>query len=131
MRFYLSHPIRGSKGDKATAVDMKQNNDRAIEIANYIRDSITLEIEVYVPAEHEEFVLRTLKFNYLTIDQILAIDCSIIDTCDAVLIYSPDGNIVSGCKVEHDHAIKNDIPVCVFKDVTDVITWVSEFILRV
>lgn len=130
MKFYLSHPIRGSKGDKATAVDMKQNNDQAIEIAKFIRNAITPEIDIHVPAEMEEFVLTAYYLGILSEKQILAVDCKIIEGCDAILLYSPDGNIAGGCKIEYDHAIDIGIPVYVFKDENEAVFWVSEFILR-
>ncbi len=130
MKFYLSHPIRGSKGDKATAVDMKQNNDRAIEIADFIRNAVTPDIDIHVPAEMEKFVLTAYYLGILSEEQILTVDCKIVETCDAVLLYSPDGSIGGGCKIEYEHALKNNIPVCVFQNENEAVFWVSEFILR-
>ena len=130
MKFYLSHPIQGEAGDKATAEDMQTNNEAAIAIANYIRKHITPDIDIHVPAKMEKFVLAAYKMNMLTRDDILAVDCKIIEGCDAVLIYAPFGNVVSGCKVELDHAVRCHIPVFIFEDAKIAVEMIAQFVLR-
>ena len=130
MKFYLSHPIRGEKGDKATADDIQYNNEAAIGIANYIRKHITSNIDVHVPAEMENFVYTAYNMGVLDEHQILAVDCKIIESCDAVLIYAPFGNVVSGRKVELDHAIRCYIPVFIFEDAQIAVEMIAQFVLR-
>lgn len=130
MKLYLSHPIRGEKGDKATADDMKFNNEAAIGIANYIRKHITSDINIHVPAEMEKFVYTAYKMNVLDEHQILAVDCKIIEGCDAVLIYAPFGSVVSGCQIELEHAIRCHKPVFIFEDAKTAVDMVAQFILR-
>ena len=130
MKFYLSHPIRGSKGKDATVDDMRKNNGAAIVVANYLRDNLIASVDIHVPAEMEEFVLIAYNMAYLTEKQILAVDCKIIDSCDAVIIYAPEGSVNGGCKIELDHAIKYNIPVFIGKDVETLLNMITEFIVR-
>lgn len=130
MKFYLSHPIQGEKGDDTTIKDVQRNNEAAIMVANYIQNEITPNIDIHVPAKMEEFVLTAYKMNILTREQILAVDCKIIEDCDAVLIYAPFGNVVSGCKVELDHALRCYKPVFIFEDAKTAVNMIAEFILR-
>lgn len=130
MKLYLSHPIQGEKGDKATVEDIQFNNESAIAIAEYIYRHITADIDIHVPAKMEEFVLTAYKMNILTREQILAVDCKIIEGCDAVLIYAPFGNVVSGCKVELDYALRCQKPVFIFEDAKTAVKMIAEFILR-
>ncbi len=131
MRFYLSHSIRGKYGKDATNVQMKENCDRAILIANLIRNAIP-SIDIYCPAEHEDFVLTAYQKHYVTEEQILNVDCAIIDECYGVIIYVPEGDeLQGGRKIEYDHAIKHNIRVWRFNDVEKIINQLAEFILRV
>lgn len=130
MKFYLSHPIRGEKGDKATAEDIQKNNEAAVAIANYIRNEITANIDIHVPAEMENFVDVAYRMNILDVQDILAVDCKIIESCDAVLIYAPFGNVVSGCKTELDHALRCHKPIFIFEDAHGAVEMIAQFVLR-
>ena len=130
MRFYLSHPIRGEAGDKATATDIQKNNEAAIAIANYIRNEITADIDIHVPAEMEAFVDLAYRMEILDVEDILTVDCKIIEDCDAVLIYAPFGSIVSGCKVELDHALRYYKPVFIFDCGSMAVEMIAQFVLR-
>ena len=130
MKFYLSHPIQGEAGDKATTEDVQKNNEAAIAIASYIQNKITAAIDIHVPAKMEEFVLTAYKMNVLTRDDILAVDCKIIEGCDAVLIYAPFGNVVSGCKIELNHALRCHKPVFIFEDARGAVEMIAQFVLR-
>ena len=114
-KIYLSHPIRGAKGANATREDMEANNKIAIVIGKAIerwyRDKfLNEEISVYVPGEHDEFVMLGYENGTLTEKQILDIDCQIITTCD--MVYALSGEVVShGMQVEIDFANGHNIPV--------------------
>lgn len=131
MRFYVSHSIRGKHGKNATPAQMKANCDAIMDIAKKLREVIPV-ADLYVPAEHEDFVGIAYREGYLTEKQILDVDCQIIlDTCDAIIIYVPQGDkLQGGRKVEHDYAVLNCIPVFVFEYTWEVIEWVSNFIMR-
>ena len=129
MKFYLSHSIRGKYGNTATNMQMKENCEKAILIANLIRNALP-SIEIYCPAEHEDFVLTAYQKHYITEKQILDVDCSIIDNCTGVIIYVPEGDVLQGGrKIEFEYA-KDKKLVLIFKDVEDIINQLAEFILR-
>ena len=70
--------------------------------------------------------------KYLNEKQILEIDCSIIDSCDAVIIFLPpdDSELQGGRLIEYKHAIKTGKPVCEFQCAVDAVTWLTEFIKK-
>ena len=100
MKVYLSHCIRGAKGTDATAEDMQANCSCAKRYGEELR---AVRFDVHIPAEHEDFVNRAYNMNLLTEEQILAVDCAIIDACDAVVVLDM-GHISRGMQVEIDHA---------------------------
>ena len=130
MKFYLSHPIRGEKGDKATAEDIRKNNEAAIAVAEYIETHVTANVDIHVPARMEGFVDVAYRMNILDVQDILAVDCKIIESCDAVLVYAPFGNVVSGCKIELEHALRCHKPVFIFEDAHGAVNMIAEFVLR-
>jgi nucleoside 2-deoxyribosyltransferase len=102
---------------------MKENCDAMIRLANQLRKALP-NIEFYVPAEHEDFVSIAYALNYLSEEEILEIDCKIIDYCDAVIVLVPQGDeLQGGRKVEYDHAVENNIPVCVYCLVGEATNW--------
>ena len=131
MKFYLSHSIRGKAGKHATPTQMKENCDAIIAIVAKLREAIPI-AELYVPAESEPFVQRAYDSGYITENAILHVDCQIIkDLCDAVIIYIPDGDELQGGRlIEWQFAIDNNIPVFIFRDVGEAISYVADMILR-
>ena len=130
MKLYMGHPIAGLAGDKATETEIAANCEAAIAVVKYIRDNITSKINIHVPAEMENFVHLAYLMGILTIEQILAVDCKIIEGCDALLIYAPFGSVVSGCKVELDHALRCHKPVFIFEDAHGAVEMIAQFVLR-
>lgn len=99
LRAYLSHPIRGAKGAVATQEDMEANNRKAIEFAWQLRARFP-GLDLYVPAEHDEFVMHAYMAGYLTEQEILDVDCTILRKCDLLIVYMPDGHVSSGMSRE-------------------------------
>lgn len=67
----------------------------------------------------------------LSIDQILEIDCKIIDNCEGVIVYVPEGDELQGGRlVEYNHAVSTGKPVCVFSEVEQIITYLTSYMLR-
>ncbi len=132
MKFYLSHSIQGKYGKDATPTQMKENCDAAISIADAIRATLkNATVEIYTPAEHEDFVGIAYRDEYLTIEQVLEIDCKIIDTCDGVIVYvTPDDPLNGGRLVEYCHAEKTNKPVMIFQEMAPVISWLTHQIVR-
>lgn len=125
MKVYCSHSIQGKYGKDATETQMKENCEAMIELAEQLRKAL-LDIEFYVPAEHEDFVHIAYKSGYLMIDEILEIDCLIIDDCDAVIVLVPeDDELQGGRKVEYDYAIDAAIPAMVYSKVGEAIEWLA------
>ena len=132
MKVYLSHSIRGPKGKDASHADMKENCRRVLIPGNYIRRQLP-SVELYIPAEHEDFVQRAYDMGLLTEQQILAVDCKIIDSCDAVIIFLPldDNELQGGRLVEYNYTVgKTNKPVFVFHDATKTVHWLSGLMLR-
>lgn len=103
---YFSHSIRGKKSAKATDEDMLRNCHAALEVAQWIR-RVVPDIELYVPAEHEDFVQICYREKYLTEEQILEVDCKILERQDFYIVHEVDGWLGGGIKVEMDHAKKH------------------------
>jgi hypothetical protein len=125
LKGYMSHPIRGPLKDKATPEQIRANCDMAKEVAMRIRyymdfNHPDIDLDLYVPAEHESFVLRAFRNDMLTVQQILHIDCQIIeeDYNGVLLVFAPYGPPVEGCSIELKHAVKCGIAVLVFKDMS-------------
>jgi len=70
------------------------------------------DVNWYVPAEHEDFVHIAYLKGYITNEQILDVDCAILEGCDGLLVFKPDGFISNGMKIEIDWASAH----CVEKD---------------
>lgn len=127
---YFSHPIRGIKGAAATQEEIDANCKRAVDVASFIvLDCISynIDIDIYCPGRHDEFVQIAYQQKILTEDQILDIDCEILSRRDLLLAYAPDVSISNGMRREINHAIKLSIPNLIFseKEVVKVAGWIK------
>lgn len=112
---YFSHPIRGAAGESATPEQIH----RACRDCSWMARRIQTEmaIDLYVPADHDEFVQIAYKGGLLTERAILLTDCEILAKRDFVLAYDPSGQMVSrGMRVEIEHALAIGKPVFLFKN---------------
>ena len=132
MQFYLSHSIRGKSGGAATNVEQAVNCRAAVEIAERIKDELPT-IDVYVPGgQSEQFVQIAYKGGYLNEEQILAIDCKIIDNCEGAIFYVPKGDELQGGRlIEYNHAVREKKPIYIFEDVQQVIVYLTKYIMGV
>lgn len=117
---YFSHSIRGQMGKDATKAYMKRNCDAALEVAIWIRKTIP-EIELYVPAEHEDFVHISYRDNYLTEDEILEIDCKILAQQDFHIVHEVNGWLGGGIGVEIVAAKKYNKPIFYISELDEII----------
>ena len=115
IRAYVGHSICGKMGKDATDEYMKANNQKAINFGHELRRFFG-NVEFYVPADHDEFVMIAYRKDYVSIPEILDVDCIILSDCNFMIAYSPDGYISHGMQVEIDHANKSGIPVLVIPD---------------
>lgn len=121
IKIYVSHPIRGAKGKEATHEDMAANNRLAINFGKALQAQFP-NVEFYVPASHDEFVMIGYEEGVLNEDQILHIDCKIIDTCNAIVAYIPEGHISNGMLVEISHANATAKTVLVVNDNSAIVS---------
>lgn len=118
IRIYVSHSIRGMKGADATKEGMVANNLKAMKFGQFLTKRFP-GVKFYVPAEHDEFVLIAYEKGYLNEQEMLAIDCEIVNRCQALIAYVPDQYISNGMLTEILHAqrtgktvliVTNDMP---------------------
>ena len=125
MRYYLSHAIRGKVGPDASHDVQAKNCAAAIRVADYLRNLFP-KLELYVPAEHEDFVQLAYDGGYLEEREILEIDCLIINNLDGVIFYVPDGDeFQGGRKIEYNHAVATNKPVCIFHTVEEAADYIE------
>ena len=130
MKFYLSHAIRGKAGPNVPYDQQATNCANAIHVANSLR-ALFPKLELYVPAENETFVQIAYDSGYLNIEQILDIDCKIIDNCDGVIVYVLEGDeLQGGRKIEYDHAVATNKPVCIFHNVEEAAKYIEAMYRR-
>ena len=108
IRTYLSHPIRGLKNDNATQEDIDKNNDKAKFFGDILRLAFP-NLDLHIPAEMESFVGRAYKLGIITEQQILTVDCNIIEDCDLVIFYDHQRGFSNGMKREKNYAKSNGI----------------------
>jgi len=87
-------------------------------VADKLRRKFGGKIELYCPAEHDEFVLIAYQKGYLNETQILSVDCSILSQRDLLLVYAKDDFISRGMKIEIEYAEENNFPIHYFSDVS-------------
>ncbi len=119
IKVYISHPIRGILRDKATEDTMKANNQRAISWGKTLSINFGSNLDLYVPGDHDEFVLIAYLNGYLTEKQILDVDCMIVRRCKAVIVANWEGTYSGGMKIEVDYANECNIPVFVLDSLDD------------
>lgn len=112
---YVSHTIRGEKGKDATKQDMENNCQRAEALCSQIRSEIA-DVILYVPAEHEQFVQSAFDRGFMSEQQILTVDCDILERQDLLIVLTENGWEGGGIGIEAMHARENGIPI-VFVDV--------------
>lgn len=115
IRAYVSHSIAGKYAEEATAEQKLANCDKAILFGEQLAKEFP-NIDFYIPGKHETFVITAFKKKYLTLEQVLDIDCDIISQCNFIVVFSPDDYISKGMQVEVDYCVFNNIPVIVAVD---------------
>ena len=119
IKVYMSHPIRGILRDQATEETMRANNQRSISWGKALLINFGSNLDLYVPGEHDEFVLIAYLNKYLTEKQILDVDCEIVGRCKAVVVANWEGKLSGGMQVEVDYANENNIPVFMLDSLDD------------
>ena len=78
LRGYVSHCIRGRKGDKCPPEEVERNcikatQDGAALMALFQRWG--LPVHLHIPGAHDDFVQKAYRAGYITEKQILDTDC--------------------------------------------------------
>ena len=119
-RIYMSHLIRGPKGEAATKKDIDYNIKTHINIGTQIKAYLIdwekmsglPKCDLYIPAEHDEFVQIAYNKKYMNEEQILDVDCAIIDKCDLLIAYG-DFRQSRGMQVEINYAENNNMQIII------------------
>ena len=115
---YFSHSIRGAKGPLATTEDMRYNCQVAELAAGMLRANWP-SMNVYVPAEHEDYVQRAFDRGSHNETEILEIDKEILADRDVLIAFAYRGVISNGMKIEIKHADSLHIPVFIYEQVDE------------
>lgn len=127
IKVYLSHAIRGKSGNDCGIGEQNVNCQAAREMAVKIREGLDRPVDLYVPAEHEEFVQIAYLRKYMTEKEILTTDCVIVKRSKCIVVLVPEGDELQGGRlIEHDFAIDNMINLCVFSKASEAIDFINE-----
>jgi len=96
IKVYVSHYIRGPEGNKASKATIETNIANTKEICKQLRIHFGSNLDLYVPAEMDEFPQIAMQEGYLDIDGVLDIDCIIVARCDALLLLDFKQNLSEG-----------------------------------
>jgi hypothetical protein len=110
-KIYVSHSIRGKKGNTATQEQMAENCAKVRFFGKCLRLNISSRIEWYIPGEHDELISYLFHKGYVTEAAILEGDCDILSKCRGLILYMPDDYISKGMRIELDYANEHEIPV--------------------
>jgi hypothetical protein len=124
---YFSHPIRGKKGSAATKSDMELNNEMASTVAKMLSDACPA-LELYVPADNDEFVLEGYLKGKLVEETILDIDCTILRKRDILIAFCHQGVTSSGMQREIREAMGCDIPVFTFEKPDEILFLIAQIL---
>ena len=119
IKAYLSHPIRGFMGPKATREHMEHNNRLAVRWSKELYRFFGINLEIYVPGEHDEFVLIAYLSGIIDEKEILDIDCTILERRDILLVADCENHLSNGMKIEIAKAKELGIPIYCSQDLSE------------
>lgn len=111
IRVYASHAIRGRMGKDCLRKQRDLNKKKAVSWGRELWAYFGSQLELYIPGANDDWAEIGMEKGYLTVDQILDIDCNIISQCDAVLVLNWEGTLSGGMKIEVVYANEHGIPV--------------------
>lgn len=116
MNGYFMAPVRGLAGNNATIPEMDRNIEKALVIAQWLRDKYP-EIEWIIPHEHE-LIIRQLWLDGISAEKIVNAWAAIASTCDFGVIFDGDG-ISDGMKAEADAMSEKGKPIAYMDETGD------------
>jgi len=111
IKVYLSHYIRGPEGDKASKKTIDTNIAKTKAVCQQLRIRFGSNLDLYVPAEMDEFPRIALELDFLNVEQVLDIDCVIVSRCDALILLDFEQCLSEGMKREKNTAIICGLPI--------------------
>ena len=127
---YLSHPIQGvhrNVSEVERNKNMQYNNTVALAAGAAIRICCP-HIDLYVPAEHEDFIVLAWKLGYLYEGPILDVDCGLIAQCDAVLFLNHQRTYSHGMRIEAEKAASLGLYKYTFTSLDQIPNQVKSFL---
>lgn len=107
-------------GEKCPSEQREFNKAKAIEWGKKLWEYFGSNLELYIPGANDDWAVIGMKKGHLTIDQVLDIDCGIVELCDVVLVMNWQNHISEGMAREIDTAFIHHIPTRVFTNVEEV-----------
>ncbi len=126
LRGYMSHCIRGRKGDSCPQEEKDQNCIKAATDGAQIMSIMQrcmIPVFLYVPGSHDEFIQAAWKAGRITESSVLETDCDIVATCDFLLLYDWQDYLSAGMKYEIDYATKHEIPIIPMNKIDQQSLW--------
>lgn len=119
IRAYCSHSIRGYMGEKCPIKQRDFNKTKAIEWGKKLWIFFGSNLELYIPGANDDWAVVGMRKGFLTIDQVLDIDCGIVELCDVLLIMDWENHISGGMLKEINTAKVLGIPYRVFTGIEE------------
>ena len=104
IRVYASHAIRGVMGKDCPRKQRDFNKEKAISWGSKLWTYFGSQLELYIPGASDDWAEIGMEKGYLTVEQILDIDCEIISQYDAILVLNWEGVFSGGMKIEVKYA---------------------------
>ena len=118
IRAYCSHVIRGYMGSKCLEEQRNFNKAKAVEWGKRLWEYFGSNLEMYIPGANDEWAVIGMQKGYLTIDQVLDIDCGIVAQADVLIVMDWEG-ISGGMKMEIAKAKELGIPIYCSQDLSE------------
>jgi len=111
IKVYVSHYIRGPEGNAASKKTIDTNIAKTKAVCQQLRIRFGSNLDLYVPAEMDEFPQIAMEIGYLTIKKVLDIDCIIVSGCDALILLDFEHCLSDGMLEERRAALECGIPI--------------------
>jgi len=105
IKVYISHYIRGPEGNAASKKTIDTNIAKTKAVCQQLRIRFGSNLDLYVPAEMDEFPRIALELGLLNVEQVLDIDCVIVSRCDALIFLDFEHCLSEGMKREGKTAL--------------------------
>ena len=118
---YLLYPT--NRDDEGNFYRLLRNySNIGIELQAYLIDWEKMDglpkSYLYVPADHELFIHRAYKDSLLTKEQIISINCKIIEECNLLINFGNGAAVGSNLVAELLHAQQEKIPIYSMPDLS-------------